>query len=382
MNKEEFSNLWWLTSNSDTSAPSAGNRIWRHRFMRLGFIWGVWTLVGLFFSSQLYFYFMRTERPLTFSRALLWQFSAVYLLALATPVVLWLSRRFRIERQNWLRSLSIHALTGLLFATLMTACHVVIDISFSRGLSYLTPLGLVRNTFANLDKNLIIYWLIVLISHAFNYYRRYRESELTASQLATRLAEAQLDALKMQLHPHFLFNTLHSISSLINKDPEAARKMISRLGDFLRLTLENSGTQEVRLQQELEFLKCYLEIERIRFYDRLTTHIDVDPQVLSWQVPNLILQPIVENAIRHGVAPRSTPGRIEVTARRSNGMLRLQVKDNGPGLLAGKSYDKKMNKGIGLSNTRSRLIQLYGNAHHFEMSNDPQGGLVVTLDIP
>jgi len=136
----------------------------------------------------------------------------------------------------------------------------------------------------------------------------------------------------MQLHPHFLFNTLHSISALLNQQPEAARTMITRLGDFLRLTLENSGTQEVTLQKEMEFLQCYLEIERVRFQDRLRTRVDVSPPALDAKVPNLILQPIVENAIRHGIAPRSTPGLIEILAKPQNGSLRIQIRDNGPGL--------------------------------------------------
>src|SRR5215212_2936027 len=142
---------------------------------------------------------------------------------------------------------------------------------------------------------------------------------LRASQLETQLSQAQLQALKMQLHPHFLFNTLHLISALIHKDTETARKMIARLGDFLRLTLENSGTQEVTLREEIEFLSCYLEIERIRFQDRLTTRISIDPEAFEAQVPNLILQPLVENAIRHAVAPRSTQGEIEIRAKHEDG---------------------------------------------------------------
>ncbi|MGH9901449.1 MAG: sensor histidine kinase, partial [Pyrinomonadaceae bacterium] len=382
MSDVEYSGVW-------QAPPARGNRsslereqVWRHRLIRLGFIWGAWTLVGFFFASQIYVLFLRSQRPVSFSKALVWQLSAVYLLALATPLVLWLARRFRIERHNWPRNVLIHGLTAVLICTTLSAAHVILDQSFDRGFATLTPSGVARGTFVHLDQELIIYWLIVLIGHAFDYYRRFRESELSASRLATRLAEAQLQALKMQLHPHFLFNTLHSISALVHKDPEAADKMIARLGDFLRLTLENSGTQEVVLQQELEFLKCYLDIERIRFHDRLSTHIDVDPRALDFQVPNLILQPIVENAIRHGIAPRSAPGRIEIRAERAGSLLRLQVRDNGPGLGTETGSNRKNNGGIGLSNTRARLRQLYGDAHRFELSNDPKGGLVVTLDIP
>jgi len=186
----------------------------------------------------------------------------------------------------------------------------------------------------------------------------------------------------MQLNPHFLFNTLHSISALIHKDPIIADKMIMRLGDFLRLTLENEGAQDVSLQQELDFLRCYLEIEQIRFQDRLTVEMKIDPEARDVSVPNLILQPIVENAIRHGIAPRSYPGIIDIRAQRKNGMLRIEVKDNGLGLADGTDSRAPWKEGIGLSNTRARLQQRFGDAHRFHLNNAPEGGLVVTFEIP
>jgi two-component system, LytTR family, sensor kinase len=186
----------------------------------------------------------------------------------------------------------------------------------------------------------------------------------------------------MQLHPHFLFNTLHSISSLLSRDTEAARRMIARLGDFLRLTLENSGAQEVLLRDELDFLRCYLDIEGIRFYDRLTVRMEIEPQTLGSRVPNLILQPIVENAIRHGIAARSTQGVIEIRARRVGERLSLEVKDNGPGLPLEVGSSRIGRGGIGLANTQNRLRQLYGGDSSFELSNDARGGLLVTLEIP
>ena len=242
--------------------------------------------------------------------------------------------------------------------------------------------GVFKNVFFNLDRQLAIYWLLLMMSHALNYYNSFREGQLQSSQLRTQLAQSQLEALKMQLHPHFLFNTLHSISALLNKDTDAARRMITRLGDFLRLTLENAGTQEVTLQEEMEFLHGYLEIERIRFRDRLTTSVEVDPAMLDVRVPNLILQPIVENAMRHAVATQAHAGRIEITAFARNGCLRIQVKDNGPGLAVDQILVNQIGKGVGLSNTKARLERLYGTDHLLELANDPQGGLVVTLEIP
>jgi len=180
----------------------------------------------------------------------------------------------------------------------------------------------------------------------------------------------------MQLHPHFLFNTLNSISVLINKDVQAAKKMLVRLADFLRLTLTNSGEEEVPLQKELEFLRTYLEIEKVRFQDRLTVNMEIQPETMHLLIPNLILQPIVENAIRHGIAPRSAAGIIRIQAARDNGMLQVKIEDNGPGVSSNSA------EGIGLSNVRARLQQHYGGNFLLSLDNKPEGGLSVLLEIP
>ena len=346
------------------------------RWARLAFILLVWVLVGLFFSSQIYFYFLGTPKQMTLPRALAWQMSAVFIFAVATPLVLWLARRYRVERQTWRRALAVHFAAGTAISAAWAAFHIVIDYYFSGSYANLRWGNLPRLIFANIDKQLLVYWIIVVISHAADYYQRYREGELRASQ-------AQLQALKMQLHPHFLFNALHSISSLVHSDPEAADKMIARLGDFLRLTLDSAAAQEVPLRQELEFLNCYLDIERTRFRDRLTTEIHADPQVLDCVVPNLILQPIVENAIRHGVSQRAARGHVEVRASRAGQSLRLEVRDNGRGLPEG-AEAKRPNQGggVGLANTRARLQQLYGADYSFDLANSPAGGVVVTMEIP
>ena len=349
----------------------------RQRWARLAFIMLVWLLVGLFFSSQVYFYSYGTAKQTSFPRALAWQMSAVVINALFTPLVLWLARRYRVERQTWRRALPLHLLVGAGVAAVCTTYHIALDFAFAGNLAALPLAKLPRLVFANIDKNLLIYAITVVISHAADYYQRYREGELRASQ-------AQLQALKMQLHPHFLFNALHSISSLVHSDPDAADKMIARLGDFLRLTLDSGAAQEVTLRQELEFLNCYLDIERTRFRDRLTTHIDADPQALDCVVPNLILQPIVENAIRHGVSQRAAHGHVEVRAARAGQTLRLEVRDNGRGLPEGAEAcrAKQGGGGVGLANTRARLQQLYGGDFRFELQNAPAGGAVVTLEIP
>jgi hypothetical protein len=365
-----------VKSEFESGEGAASPPGWRQWLARVGFVLGVWTLVGLFFASQIYFYFAPTDRPMSLLTAIAWQLTAAYIFAAGTPLVLWLARRYPIGRYHWRKSVTVHVLAGLLISCAWAASHLVLDLWFGGRLGTLTLGRGARIVFSHLlDKELLVYWIIVLINHAVGYYQRYREGELRASQ-------AQLQALKMQLHPHFLFNALHSISALVHTDPEAADRMIARLGDFLRLTLENSATQEVTLRQELQFLDCYLGIERVRFRDRLTTRIDIDPRTLNCRVPNLILQPLVENAIRHGVAARSAPGRIEVSAARAGGMLRLQVRDDGPGPGGERAARTSGCNGVGLTNTRARLAQLYGSAFSFELAHDPRGGTVVTLEIP
>ncbi len=223
----------------------------------------------------------------------------------------------------------------------------------------------------------LTYWAVIGLSHAINYYRKYREREIRASQLQAQLARAELDALRMQLQPHFLFNTLNTISVLMKENVQLADQVLLRLSDLLRLSLKSTGTHEVTLRDELEFLRNYLEIEQTRFQDRLTVRYEIDEQTIEAQVPNLILQPLVENAIRHAVAPQPGRSTVEIRSARRNGKVELQVRDDGPGLPA------VMNgKGIGLSNTRARLEKLYGSAHTFELTQANGRGLQVTVTLP
>jgi len=366
------------------AATAGAARTWRGRWTRWAIIFAGWTVIALFFAGQLYYSRLLSEQPLTWREAASQQFIYPYLWAFGTVLVLWLADRFPVEGRLWRRHVPLHLLFATAFVFVISGLFHIIYfflLMSSPGQQY-NPAQTLRWIIYNSSENYGIYGLLVLLNQVFRYYRRYREGELRASRLQTQLTQAQLEALKMQLQPHFLFNTLHSISALLHRDPDAADRMIARLGDFLRLTLENSGAQEVSLQKELEFLTCYLEIERVRFQDRLTTSIEVEPAALDAPVPNLILQPIVENALRHGIAQTRGPGRVEISAKRENGSLRIRVRDNGPGLAAITRPDDGLREGLGLSNTRARLEQLYGEAHRFELANDPHGGLTVTLEIP
>ena len=231
----------------------------------------------------------------------------------------------------------------------------------------------------NFDWEMMTYWTIVGLSHAVLYYRESRDRALRTTQLEMRLVEAQLKTLQQQLHPHFLFNTLHAISTLMHRDVEAADRTLMRLSDLLRLTLEHIGHQEIRFQAELDFLSKYLQIEQTRFADRLVVRFDVRPETLDTLVPNLILQPLVENAIKHGVAKKTGPGHIDISARREGDKLRMEVRDDGVGL----SEDAltALQKGIGVSTTRARLQHLFGADFRFEFHRQ-SAGLAVVIAIP
>ena len=302
--------------------------------------------------------------------------------AFLTPPLAWLVRRFTVERYGLLRLGAIHLVTctGFLF--------------FQEGfLALLTrfmgPYSMQKMTLgealwdsvaksAFLDT--MVYVMTVGVLLAIDLRRKLRAQELTGARLQAELAKAELDALRVQLHPHFLFNTLNSISVLMGEDIAAARHMLTRLSDLLRTSLDGAGRHEVMLKEELDFLASYLEIEQIRFQDRLTVQMNIDPATLAARVPNFILQPLVENAIRHGIAPRATPSSIEIRAVRDNGFVELQVCDNGAGASA--AIRESLSKGIGLSNTRARLEQIYGTSHGFDISQPETGGFRVTIKIP
>jgi len=353
------------------------------------FVLLAWTLVGLSFTLNYYFfaghYVAIFKQQPTIVGMLVWELPYWFLWAALAPLIFKITRRYPFDRNRWLRNSIIHIAACLLLSFVHRAIYLVLGwllhVAVYQQFSSIPELYQ-SDIFFNLPTGFMSYGTFMLICHVIDYYRRYQKEELRASRLKTELAQAQLEALKMQLHPHFLFNTLNSISALLDEDVEAADEMLTRLGDFLRLTLENSGAQQVTLQEELEFLRCYLEIERVRFHDRLTVSIEIEPETLDARVPNLILQPIVENAIRHGIVARAAAGRIEIRSGVTGGTLRLQVKDNGPGLTSTQDSGSKLRGGFGLANTRARLEQLYGTAHRLEMSDAIEGGFEVTVEIP
>ena len=218
--------------------------------------------------------------------------------------------------------------------------------------------------------NLFLYLMLVGVGHALVFAQRYRERD-------EQLARAELRSLQMQLHPHFLFNTLNTVNALVRTDPDAAERMIARLGVLLRHALDGVGVQEVPLDEELDMLRTYLEIEQVRFEDRLRVEWDVDAATCAARVPHLLLQPLVENAIRHGIAPRAAEGTIRIAASRRNGSLRLAVRDDGVGMRPGAAPE-----GVGLANTRTRLRMLYGERQSLAVRDAPGGGVHVEIELP
>jgi two-component system, LytTR family, sensor kinase len=342
-------------------------------------IFSGWTFLALLFSGPQMIQAIRLNRASEGWNVVLGELIFSYLWLALTPLAIWLSRSFRIEGGQRFKTLTIHFVACVIFLMVHILLFTVISIPFG-WYSQLTPFSnryflLILNF---TPSNVMFYWGIIVIEHALDYYRKLQERELKASQLEAQLAQSQLQVLKMQLHPHFLFNTLNAISALIRESPDEADEMVSRLGDLLRMTLETAGLQEVPFKKEIEFLKHYLDIEQTRFQDRLKVEMAIEPEALDGLVPSMILQPLVENSVRHGVAPRPEGGCIKIKAWRDNSLLRLEVEDDGPGLAG----DSPLKERVGLTNTRARVRNLYGDEHGLKMRNAADGGLVVSLSIP
>lgn len=344
--------------------------MWERPWYRWLLVFLFWTAIGLFFASQSGLNYLYQQGTVFWWPTIKIALSDWYVWALLTPVAVWLARRFPFAEGKRGRAILVHALAGVV----LTAIKILLE-GWAR--NYLLGIPGRINPIAKFHLSYLTYWAIVGVTVGAGYYRMYREREVAAAKLETQLAQAQLQALQMQLHPHFLFNTLHAISTLMHRDVEAAEKMLARLSDLLRLTLESGSQQETRLKDEMDFLQKYLEIEQTRFQDRLTVQTAIAPEALDALVPNLILQPLVENAIRHGIAPRAQPGRVEIRARKDGASLKMEVCDDGPGLAPGNGRE-----GLGLANTRARLAALYPQAHSFELASQAGGGVCVKMTIP
>ena len=300
-----------------------------------------------------------------------------------TFVVIFLARKLPIERKRLPQTISAHILLGLFVAF----AHLGVEFAMSRSIEarYLPPASPSTSfvgTFAyKFHVYFVIYWMIVGATRAHDYYVRYRQSQLLASQLEAELAQAQLQALKRQLRPHFLFNTHHSIIALMLKNENAAAiNMLTRLSELLRMTLERNADQHTSLKDELDALNLYLSIQKERYRERLKVQIDIGRHLLAAEVPCLILQPLAENAIKHGVDTLTTAGLLNIRAWREDNQLCLSVQDNGPGMQA--TFNAVGEKGIGLQNTVARLQRLYGSNHRFELFPSIPTGTEIRISFP
>ncbi|MEK7727572.1 MAG: histidine kinase [candidate division KSB1 bacterium] len=301
--------------------------------------------------------------------------------ALAAPVLWRLARRFPLESKHWLQHLVLHFICALALGMSLRAAASLVAMQL---LAFDEPSAhsrLLPELLRFVIFDMAFYFALLAAAHAQEYFQKFHRERLRATQLQAHLVQAEVHALQAQLHPHFLFNTYHALVGLLLRQENAkAIAMLERLSALLRLTLARAVEPETTLQNELELVDHYLGIQQIRFSDRLRVQKDISPEALAAYVPTLILQPLVENSIRHGIALSARAGLIAIHARREHGLLRLQIRDDGPGLTT--NGNGRLHEGVGLTNTRSRLRHLYGATQRLELRNDEHGGLCVTLVLP
>jgi len=358
---------------------------------RWGAVWGLAfglaTFLGWSTVALMHFGMIALGRPLPLRVALMANLPDWYFWAALSPAVFWLAWRLPIERTHWVRASLLHLGAGAIVAltnlALVTGFNRVVGTpSFAGPFWEVYP----RTVLRYLPFAFIIYWVIVAAAHATRYYRSFRQQELEASELARQLSQAQLATLRMQLQPHFFFNTLHTIAGLVREGRgAAATRTIAQLGDLFRQTLGRLQENEIPLREELTLVRAYLDIEQLRFEDRLSVQVDVDSEALSGLVPSLGLQPIVENAIRHGIACDPAARRLAITARRAADVLRIEIHNDGPTYtppaprVAGNGGE-----GVGLTNTRARFDRLYGSSFRLDIgpASRGEGGALVRIEIP
>lgn len=349
-------------------------RLWRYALILL-----IWCVFGLIAATFVYASWKMDNGSANFSMIarrslatnLIWG-------AILSPAIFWLCNHFPIEKSNWIRTVPIHLAASFGAAFTHAALRTLFDHFTYPDEHRVRNLRLVSGYFlANGYTDLWMYWLFAFLALSLVYYRKFVDREVSAAVLQAQLARTELQMLKMQLHPHFLFNTLHSISALMQRDVPAADRMLAQLSDLLRITLDASGDDLVILKRELEIVHSYVEIERTRFEDRLAIVFRIEPETLDAQVPSMLLQPLIENAVRYGIAKRSGAGQIEISANIRDSRLRITVMNDA----AIEGIDSH-GIGIGLRNTQARLQHLYGAKHSFQSRRIQSGKFEVCIEFP
>ena len=356
---------------------------------------GIWTFVSLVATATIYELYRPSSAGPHLGTIAGMEFSQILTYAPLTPFAFAFAIRYPIQRENWIRRSLLHLAAGLFFSLLHISFKAATPYGFwdpetrqwssaiwnSYTHTFRDPWIVVKSMFFSsvVDDITGAYISIVLVAHAVSYYRRLQERELLASKLESQLAKAHLQTLKSQLQPHFLFNTMHSISALMLTDVKAADRMMVRLSDLLRISLETADTQITTLNRELEFVNCYLEIEKVRFEERMMVTLDIAPETLDAQVPHLLLQPLADNAVKHGISKMQHGGEIRISANIQDGDLVMAIADNGPGL---SNHATARSYGLGLRITRERLESLYGQNQSLEVVSPPDGGVTIRARIP
>jgi two-component system LytT family sensor kinase len=350
------------------------------RWLEISLVVGGWALAGFVLTLELYFNNRVTMRYVDWADLAIAQFGRALMWALLAPLILRMREKMPLRAGGWIGGLSFHFVASfVVMATYYLGRIFTIRLLWGGGESGFWVTA--RESFYG--HNLIdmaYYWGVIAFGYGVEIYRRFRSEELRAAQLEARLIETELKALRQQMHPHFLFNTMNTIAVLVREGRnDAAVSLLAQLSSLLRMSLDNTGVAEVTLRQEMAFLDKYLAIQKTRFADRLAVTVDISAAAMEALIPNLLLQPLVENAIVHGVASKVGPGRVEVRGQVGDGQLRLEVSDDGPGLPADAERAKE---GIGLTNTRERLAKIYGGSSQLLLRSAPGRGVSVQILMP
>jgi two-component system, LytTR family, sensor kinase len=364
-----------------TGARRMNAAVMHNRWIRSLVVVAGWTFLGFMMSVEVYFNFRAHMGggPVDFFDAALPQFGRAMMWALMAPLILRMREKMPLHSGRWFGGVGFH-----LAMSLAVMATFYLGRIFAYGFFEDKKWGFWETAITGFyGRNMIdiaYYWTVLAVGHSIEIYQRYKNEELKAAQLESRLIETELKALREQLRPHFLFNTLNTISILVREQKnEQAVTLIARLSSLLRMSLDTNRAHEVTVRQEMDFLERYIEIQKARFSDRLEVGITIAPEAMDARIPNLLLQPLVENAILHGIASKSGPGRVDVTGRVADGQLHLEVRDDGPGLGDG---PKRAKEGVGLSNTRERLAKIYGTQGQLSLRSEPGCGLSVLITLP
>jgi two-component system LytT family sensor kinase len=341
----------------------------------------VWAAVGLILSTEVFFTVRMTRPEIEFWDVLASQYARVAMWALLTPIVLWLRNVVPLKSGRWGGGVGFHF--GLSLAIM--SGYYLSRIAFlvtqqGEPIADFWQIAWV-NFFGRNLIDVVFYWAIVGGGYTFEIYRKYKNEQIKGAQLESRLIQSELSALKQQLHPHFLFNTMNTISVLVReKRNDEAISLLAKLSTLLRISLDSARVEEVTVRREMAFLERYIDIQKVRFEDRLSVHTQLSAEALEARIPNFLLQPLVENAILHGVAPKNGPGSVTVAGKVTDGRLYLEVSDDGMGI--DDARVSRSREGIGLSTTRERLSRIYGSMSQLVLKSEPGKGTTVSIVLP